>query len=769
MAAAIAWSGANADAREARPARIDISAASLPDAIAELSREARVSIGTEGALPRLRSRLVRGEMSVGEALTRLLAGTGYRARQVGETAWRIERAPPSPAPPARAEPAPAPPPPPPPEPIVVTGTKRALDLLALPMAVSVVGLDADQSRDPAAGTATIADELEGLSLTSLGPGRNRMFLRGVADSPFNGESQSTVAVVLDEARLTYAAPDPDVRLVDIERIEVLKGPQGSLYGTGALGGVYHLVARPAQPGETSLAISGAASVVARGGAGYSGSAIANLPLAGDSVGLRLVGYTALEPGWIDTGARRDSNSTRVAGARAMVGIEAGGGWRADLTGFAQWLNSRDSRYVYAPHARTRPAQAPEPHDNDLRHLAGRLTGAIGGISVLLASAMTWHEVGDTLDATIGAAGFDLADPRLLADSRNYRVWDSELRLRGEAGRLGWLLGFSHLAARQAIDMTLTGAGGAGLAIDSDRRTAFDTAAYADLTLPLTGRLSIEAGGRLFRAALRERRRLVAGDVARERHKSGLTPSAAIAWQPDPHRLLYLRYGSAFRQGGSDIAPGGTIETLKGDELATIEAGWRQRLSGGGRIELGVWYTWWENIQSDLLREDGLIETGNAGNGRIFGAEASAEVSIGAGWRLEAGADVTSAKLTRNDLGYELDDSHLPVVPDYTFRAALRRDFTLGGVDAWARARLNYIGPARMSFDPALDRPMGKVFESEFEAHAALGALDMAITARNLLGGRGNTFAFGNSLRYRTMAQFTPQQPFTATLSLALAF
>src|SRR5690606_14816127 len=104
----------------------------------------------------------------------------------------------------------------------------------------------------------------------LGPGRNRLFLRGVADSPFSGESQSTVAVVLDEARVTYSAPDPDIRLVDVERVEVLKGPQGSYYGTGTLGGIYHIVTRRAQVDKTSLALSANVESVAHGGTGRGG-------------------------------------------------------------------------------------------------------------------------------------------------------------------------------------------------------------------------------------------------------------------------------------------------------------------------------------------------------------------------------------------------------------------------------------------------------------------------------------------------------------------
>ncbi|HTO28498.1 MAG TPA: STN domain-containing protein, partial [Devosia sp.] len=88
---AIAWSPANA---EGDRQRIDIPSADLSSAIARLSREAGVSIGTDGVLPHIRSRAVKGALSVGDALNVLLAGTGYRAHRVGPTAWRIERVPP---------------------------------------------------------------------------------------------------------------------------------------------------------------------------------------------------------------------------------------------------------------------------------------------------------------------------------------------------------------------------------------------------------------------------------------------------------------------------------------------------------------------------------------------------------------------------------------------------------------------------------------------------------------------------------------------------
>lgn len=763
-----AWNSPDASAREAARTqdRIDIAATTLPEAIAELAREARVSIGTEGPLPRLRTPRVRGDMPVGEALDRILAGSGFAASRAGATAWRIHRA--APAPVRPAAPVSAPPAPEPSlAPIVVTATKQPLALQSLPAAVSVVRLG-DSGHDTAADTsAAIASRLEGLALTSLGPGRNRMFLRGVADSAFGGESQSTVAVVLDEARLTYAAPDPDIRLVDMERVEVLKGPQGSLYGTGALGGIYRMVTRPADLEDTSLAVSAGGTLVAYGDAGRTLSAVANVPLLEGMSALRVVGYRSGEPGWVDTGNRRNGNASRVSGARAQLGVVPAQDWRIDLIGFGQWLASRDSRYVYAPHAYARSSQLREPHDNDLRHLAARAAGTLGSVDVLVAGAITWHNVDDTQDATVGAEDLGLANPQLLLERRSYRTSDSELRLRGSLGRVDWLAGLAYLDASQRLVTSLAGASGSALTLDDDRRDSHDAAAYLDITVPLTGRLSLDGGARLFRSSIVETRRFPTGPVVLERTRTGLTPSLALAWQPNPGRLVYVRYGSAFRQGGTDISATGSVEALKGDELASIEAGWRERLAGGGHLELSAWYSRWENVQSDVLRSDGLIETTNAGDAAILGIEGNLDMPLAPGWRAEAGASITDAQLRRNALGFRLDDRRMPVVPEYVLRAALRHDFGLGPFDAWIHVNLRLVGPARMSFDRAIDRGMGDRVESELTFNLKRDRWQFGLVAQNLLNDRGNVFAFGNALRYRSTPQFSPQQPTTMLANLRL--
>lgn len=700
-----------------------------------------------------------------EALARLLAGSGYAARPAGGTAWRIAR-----RPQASTGPTPrsssialqeAPP-----EPIIVTATKQPLTLLTLPAAVSVLAMAEIGGGQAGDGSAAIASRLEGLSLTSLGPGRNRMFLRGIADSAFSGESQSTVAVVLDDARLTYAAPDPDIRLVDMERVEVLKGPQGSLYGTGALGGIYRMVSRRADLDDSSLSISGSATPVTGGETGQWASAAANLPLASGTSAVRLVGYFGNEPGWIDTGPRRDSNASHVSGARGQLALVPADDWRLDLTGLGQWLTLHDSRYVYAPRRNDRPAQLAEPHDNDLVHGAARLSGQLGGIDVLVASALTLHHVNDWQDATIGAEGLGIPDPRLLIDRRRFRTTDSEFRLRGYWGDVGWLAGVAMLDASQKLVTTLSGATD-GMTLDYDLRDSHDAAAYVDITVPLGDTLSFDGGGRLFRASIRETRVLASGPVTRKQAKSGMTPSLALAWQPRQHRLVYLRYGSAFRQGGSDIAANGTVENLAGDELASIEAGWRERLPGGGSLELSAWYSRWENLQSDVLEPNGLIETTNAGNAQITGIEGNLAMPLARTWRMEAGVNVTKARLTRSALGFELEDSRLPIVPAFTLRAALRRDFAIGSADAWARLSLRSVGPSRMSFDPAIDRKMDGRLESEIELHVTRDRWQFELSVQNLLGDKSNVFAFGNALRYRTMRQYSPQRPRALHLAVTL--
>lgn len=651
-------------------------------------------------------------------------------------------------------------------PIIVTAPKTTRDLFGLPIAMALIDLRDEPEHLPDAGSAWAAAQVEGVALTASGAGRNRMFLRGVADSPFNGESQSTVAILLDSARLTYAAPDPDIRLVDIDRVEILKGPQGSLYGAGSLGGIYQVHTRQPEQEETSLIVSGGINAVAGGDLGYGGTAVANLPLVDDRLALRVVAYGTSEAGWVDTGSRADSNSLSVVGSRAALAFEPDGGWRFDLSGLVQHTNSADSQYVYAEGARRRPAQLPEPHDNDITLAAAHATGPVGEMQLTLDTSYVWHEVRDTFDATIGAGAFGVVDPLLLHDDRAYRIWNVEARLEGELGPVDWLMGLSRIEARQQVLAVLETASAPSAAVlDDDRRLSAENALFGNAQMPLGRDFSFEVGARLFAGMVKDTRLVGGQPITRDLHRTGVTPSASLSWQPEIGRLVYLRYGSALRQGGVDIGSTGELEEFDSDKLATLELGWREQLAASGRLELGLFATRWSDVQSDVLLASGLIETTNVGNGRILGLEATWEQDLSASWHLAAGGTLVNATLLRDTSGPELDDRRLPVVPAYTLRAEARHSFPLGPAAASVTVHVNYAGPARLSFDPELDRTMGSVLTASAQAQAELDSWQAVLAIDNLLGGHGDSFAFGNRLRILTLEQFTPLRPTTVTLSL----
>jgi outer membrane receptor protein involved in Fe transport len=707
-------------------------------------------------------------MTPAQALQRLLAGTGFVAIRVGPNAFRIVRAPVQHAPPETAsEPAP--------EsvddtPIIVTAGKEPQLLETLPLDVSVVHFPPIAKGTEPRDSAGVADSVEGLTLTGLGPGRNRLFLRGVADSSFTGTTQSTVAVLLNDSRVTYAAPDPDLQLIDVERVEVIKGPQGSLYGSGTLGGIYHIVTRQPDLGTFDGSVTAGVIAVGAGDIEYLTNAVANLVLLPNQLGLRVVAYQEKTPGWIDTGTITDSNVAHTLGGRASLLWQVNSAWSASLLAQLQRLSSDDSQYVYAPETLHRPAQYAEPHDNDFSHIALKLAGPIGAIQVQLITGMTWQDIDTTVDATIGADQLGVANPSIFTDDRRYRVWDNEARFGSETYGVTWLVGLSHIEASIQSNENLASAtlGVPPLLIQTGRRVSTETSLFGNATVPLSPTISAVAGVRLFHGSSADKVGHEGGTIDSLANRIGATPSLALSWHPEEGRLVYLRYGSAHRPAGLDLLQSESRTALKGDELSTVETGMRQDIAKGG-FEVSAYGTWWNNVQSDTLLPNGLFQTRNAGRAQILGAEASLNMDLGAVGQLKLGAATQKALLVMNSLGIVLDDRRLPTVPDYTLRASVDHNVHVGAAHGSIGLQLRFVGPSRLSFDPGLDRKMGSALESGLNASLDYGDWTFVAQAGNLTDSRANVFAYGNQFRLRTLDQFTPQRPINLELSVGKRF
>jgi outer membrane receptor protein involved in Fe transport len=746
--------------------RFDIPAGPLPASLAAWSEATGRSVGTTTALPPVRTHAVRGRLTPAAALDRLLSGTGFRAVAVTPNLFRLEREPPKPGrPPAprrarREDRAGAD--------IVVTATKRPADLATLPIGLSIAVPDRLATGIVSPDDATVANGIDGLSFTNLGPGRNRAFIRGLADSPFNGPSQSTVAMVLDNSRITYDAPDPDLLLLDVDRVEVLKGPQGPLYGSGALGGIVRIITNA--PNLTTT--SGNATLVgesgAHGGYGGGGDAMLNLPLASGTLALRGIGYYRSSPGWLDTiGGARNTNRTVTKGGRLALRWAPDSDWTVDLGGVLQSLDAADSQYVTGSAGTlSRIHPIAEPADNDFAQGHLDIRGQLGSLRLVSAGSYVSQKVDYRLDASAAAAAFDVPAPAAFADARRYSIVNQELRLSPDApGRVNWVVGLAYLHASSSLDGTITAPGAAPLAVETIDQDVAEYAAFGDATIPL-GPLLVSAGARLSLTDASDERAEALGQTEKGRRKLGFAPSLSVAWAPDKGRYFFLRYARALRPGGLAAGVGAAQGHFDSDELESVEAGTRATFGGGTlAVSADLYYANWHDVQSDYLLANGLISTRNAGQARIVGSDASIDWTIARGLTLSAGFNAERAELVSTADGVRLDDSRLPVVPDVTLRGLVGYRFDLGDWTVRLSGQGNYVGSARLSFDPDLDREMGDYAVFAIGSSATVGRWSVTARLDNLFDAAGDSFAFGNPFSIRAGPQFTPLRPRTLVVSL----
>src|SRR5580700_2126636 len=187
------------------------------------------------------------------------------------------------------------------EEVVVTATKRASTVQETPISITALtGEDIQERGLP--DFAAIVQSVPGVSMRSSGPGQTEVEMRGMTSA---GGNSSTVGFYLDDTPLTAPANAQngkvviDPNLYDLNRVEVLRGPQGTLYGSGSMGGTIKLV--PNAPNTNAFDASGQVILGDTDGGSFNHgeSAMVNLPLVNDSLALRITGTQEHLSGWID--------------------------------------------------------------------------------------------------------------------------------------------------------------------------------------------------------------------------------------------------------------------------------------------------------------------------------------------------------------------------------------------------------------------------------------------------------------------------------------
>jgi len=782
---------AHAEAR----AQIDIAAGRLDSAIVALGRQAGISIGlTDRQLGAQRVRRLRGVMSAEEALRRLLDDSNARAVRLSARDWRIVRAAPS----ARASgtplrlavAAPADLSPPVAE-IVVTGVRTAAEI-SVAREQGLIALDGQFAIDAHnRGSDALAERVPGLGSTQLGPGRNRLFLRAIADTSFNGPTQAVVGQYLGTARLNYNAPDPDLRLIDLNLIEIRQGPQGTLYGAGTLGGVIRLL--PNMPDSANWQAAQSASVAAtwHGEPSFDASAMLNAPVIEGKLGVRAVVYTGRDGGYIDDRLRQknDINRVHTTGGRIIARLEPGDGWTIDLVGAAQNIDGRDSQYADRLGDRLdRASPFAQPFRNRFRLGQASIAKAWDTFELLTTTTITSLDLDETFDASEPGQA-----PSLFRQRGQTRLISNETRLSGMTdGGLTWLVGGQLLGNRYRIRRA-RGELARVSAISGIENRVEEATGFADLALPLTGRLVLMAGGRLTHArlsgeALEQPLTLDAFRAARSRSQTAFLPSAGLRYRFSDALSGHVRYQEGFRPGGISVRDD-MIRRFLPDNVAAIEAGLALN-SGNFSADMTLAHTRWRNIQADLIDSDGLPTTENIGDGRIITLDANMAWQPLPGFTIEASGVWADSRLTQPSARIFLvsaqrgnpvstavpegavivDGDDLPNVARLSGRVGANwKTETQAGETLTLAGSLRYVGRSRLGVGPILGVRQGDVLDTSLSVELSRQGRSFWIRASNLLDSRGNRFAMGSPFTLAQGDQITPLRPRTIAIGADFSF
>jgi outer membrane receptor protein involved in Fe transport len=626
------------------------------------------------------------------------------------------------------------------EEIIVTAQKRQESIQSVPISIKVLSSDTLETVN-ADSLDDIARQVPSLSMADLGRGNSNVQIRGLGS---NVGSVGTVAIyndgIISAGRVQSGGTfdEQDSALFDVERVEVLRGPQGTLYGEGSFGGVINIISKRPNAQKFEAAASATWFDIEDGGSGSNDvNAMINVPLIKDRLAARLVGFRSEHQGYLDgydllpvflgegppTLVAEDVNEEEVTGGRLSLGY-TGENFDATLI-----LKRQESEVAVLS------------VESDFFDLIGSLVpGGTDGRTAYLAGEPLFGGADNTTDEGIlelnlqtgrgtwtSVTGYGQIDAESSGGVTDTEAWSEELRFStNDDGPLNFTVGAYYRTVDKTTDAKIEGVALPFRDEEIDQWSVFGQL-YWDMSSALRATFGLRYSEQdyvlddLFNEP-------VLGPLAHvESNFDDLSPKVALDWQVDDDTLLYASVARGYRAGGANIdASLGEDPTFTrefdADSIWNYELGaktsfWDRKLT----VNAAVFYIDWSDIQIDqpiidnITGEPFVFIVKNGEDAHSYGVEADIYLTPGAGWEIVLGGSLVNAQYDNGEITSPfgltpLDGEHLPSAPEYLFNASVEKTFALGagGLEAMIRADYSVRGN---SFGDVPNTPPGTDFYS----------------------------------------------------------
>src|SRR5271156_6622990 len=676
--------------------------------------------------------------------------------------------------------------------ILVTATKRDTTLLETPISMTVIGPEILNTAHVDA-VADFERLVPGLTAIISGPGQQRYALRGLQSA-----GGPEVALYYDDipisglpgGSLDTGADQPDLKLWDVDRIEVLRGPQGTLYGSGSMGGAIRVLSKRPDLNDFSTATETYGAATQGGDPSWGASAMINVPIIEDRFAVRVTFYDRHNGGWIDQvyhsnialpqNPGDNLNWEHTWGSRFSATLRASDQWTITAIAYYQNLETGDSFETYTSFSLPGNTYVTEsfvrtPWDDQSAMLDLTSTYNLDWASLVATGTYQNRVVDQSLDTTrylmslFGCTEFTwdqtcFGPPLVPAVSyahQGVQAYSGELRLvSARPGPFEWVSGAFlqrastyHHAQVAVADSDGYIAIDPGTGIANNRlfaRTNYDhfdqNALYGEGTYDLYRGLKATVGLRWFHSYQSDQQNIeqqffpgqpTGSEPFQRFSESKLFKKIELSYMLTQSTLLYTQVAQGFRAGGPNY-PGGftaTAPPYSADSVWDTEMGWKTALKSGRFVWTGaVFHIDWSNMQQ-LVPTQLFNYIINAGSAHSDGFESEFEIHPSQRLSLSLGASYADARLK----GPQPQSSN-PAMQ-------LMSGDPLGGVSKWTtNASASYTMPlreqrrwvARLDYSYQSSRPTVTAIESPAYFMVAGGGL----TALHLLLENPNSWSLG---------------------------